>query len=177
VRIKDDLTHRPSKIGVNPYARDWGLLRQLLMKFPNLFGGDCSGWDYRIRCLFLRLFHRFIDSLDVDELHRQQMHSLAETIVGVTLVYGPYLLERLFGVCSGHWMTSYFNTFCNYVAHKIVWFYMKPEDFEGLFEHHVWMGFFGDDNGGCCSDEVKSWFNMLTIAHVFSLMGMGYTTP
>lgn len=177
VREKGDMFIRPSKIGINPYSIDWKHLKDFLSTHPNLFGGDCSGWDYRIRALFLFLFHRFIDTLDVFDHHRDMMHAIADTVVGVVLVYKSQLLERLFGVCSGHWLTSYFNTFANYCAHRIVWCYNKPEGFEGSFEQHVKMVFFGDDNGGCCSDVVRSWFNMSTIRDTFALMGMGYTTP
>lgn len=176
VRQKASLFHRPSKIGIDPY-RHWRLLYTYLSTHPNLFGGDCSGWDYRILCHFLYLFKYFIGTLDCSEMHRKLMLGIADSIVGVVLVYKSFLVERMAGVCSGHWMTSYFNTFCNFVAHRIVWYYNKPSDFEGEFKDHVSMVFFGDDNGGCCSAEVASWFNMNTIAHVFDLMGMGYTTP
>ncbi len=176
IRSKHDLFIRPSKIGVNPYT-EWSTMHQMLKKFPNIFGGDCSGWDYRLRGVFLYMLHKFIDTLDVDEAHRKLMHAVADSVMGCILIYGNYLLERLFMVPSGHWLTSYFNTFSNFVAHKIVWFYMKPPDFNDSFFTHVWMMFFGDDNGGCCSDVVAPWFNMQSIKFVFDKLGMGYTTP
>lgn len=177
VRTKTDFTIRPSKIGVNAFSEQWEWIHQLLSTHPNLFGGDCSGWDYRVRNLFLYLFCEFLKTLKVLPLHRSRMMALARTVMGTTLVYTSNLVERLFGVPSGHWLTSYFNTFANYCAHKIVWIIRNPDPENLHWKNHVKMIFYGDDNGGCVSDECSSWFNMTVIAEVFASMGMGYTTP
>lgn len=177
VRTKTDLTIRPSKIGINPYSKDWHFLHAALCKHPNLFGGDCSGWDYKVRALFLYCFKKFIARLKIVPLHKLYMLALSDTVMGTYLVYGKFMIERLFGVCSGHWLTSYFNTFANFVAHKIVWILRNPDPANLSWNDHVYMAFYGDDNGGCCSNEVAPWFNMKVIAEVFSLLGMTYTTP
>jgi hypothetical protein len=176
VKTKDDLTIRPGKVGINPYSMEWNVIYACLRRHPNLFGGDCKGWDYRVRALFLFLFKKFINTLKITDIHRKRMLALSDTVMGMVMVYRSWLVERLNGVPSGHWLTSYFNTFANFCAHKITWMYCRP-DSTWSWDDHVFMMFYGDDNGGSVSNEASVFFNMQSIQKVFRMLDLEYTTP
>ncbi len=178
----DALSLNPVAIGTNPNSFDWKLLYQKLVKFPNLLGGDYSGWDYSVLCIFLEAWRNWMRSLnwvDSDEAFLW-IDALYKSVVGFEFIHGCRIFERVQGVCSGHYWTSIFNSFVNFVIFSVTFFALAMRN--GFDPHskdkHVIMAFYGDDNGGSCSDEVAPWYNMVSIANfVKENFNMTLTTP
>lgn len=170
------------KIGINAYSRDWEILYQDLVRFVNLIGGDFSGWDYSILCLFQDTFGRWMYSLPWDDSSKRRarkwIYALSDSVVGFYMIVGAYIVRRFQGVSSGHYWTSLFNSFVNFVIFRLAFYSLVPKEYHDKVIDYYIMIFYGDDNGGSVSKNIEQYFNMETIAKFFlKTFGMEYTNP
>jgi hypothetical protein len=164
-----DLIDNPIKIGVNAHARDWEFIQDVLLTHENLLGGDYSGWDYSVLFLFVTPWLSYLKSLPWLNFAQAVLWimALGPSIVGYIMVYMDRLVERLQGVSSGHYWTSLFNSFVNYVMFSIAFYCLVPEEFYDMKDSLYVMIFYGDDNGGSVSSRIAEYFNLETIAKFF----------
>lgn len=171
----------PVKIGVNAYSQDWEHIRNALLQFANLIGGDYGGWDYSVLVLFVPLFAKWMKSLpwegDIIRIHKW-IDALAPSVCSFFLIYGRNIVQRFQGVSSGHYWTSLFNSFVNYCLFGVAFYALVPEIFWPERDSLYRALFYGDDNGGCVSDLIKEYYNLMTISSFFKqTFGMTLTTP
>lgn len=183
-KMKNSLSGRPSAVGINPLGLQWSLLWDHLNEIPgqNWLAADCKGWDMSVLYFWTWVFWNFLcECYGCTQESRlgQILRNIASSIVGTSFIYmnGVYVLKR--GVSSGHYATSFFNTFVNYCIHRGLFNFLKkkvPGSEKKKWKYHVRFVFYGDDNVGKASHHVP-WFNMKTLAKAFELYcGMNYTT-
>lgn len=176
-----DVIDNPVKIGVASNTRDWGYIYDLLISLENLVGGDYKGWDYSILCLFIDSFSSWMIGLPWDEDPKRVklwVDALASSVVGFIMIHGRFVFERCQGVSSGHYWTSLFNSFVNYVVFRITFYALVPEEFHEDIDKLYRMIFYGDDNGGCVDGKIKEYFNLITISKFLKdSFGLTLTTP
>jgi len=171
----------PSKVGTNAYSQDWKFMFSVLNRHPNLMGGDFGGWDYSILALFCYMFYKWLMTLpfECSSEHKENVcRFISQSCVGFFLLYSKFVLRRDKGVSSGNWLTSFFNTFCNFCLHKIFFYHQMPSDKFYSWKDVVDLVLYGDDNGCCVSNSIKSWFNMIEMEKFCrEQFNMNYTTP
>lgn len=179
--LKQHWSDGASTVGCNPHSNDWKRILELVSKFPNFLGGDCSCYDTSERNIFLSLFIEFSNQFYNYKKGSPEYLELccaAQSMFGVFILWmnGVYLAD--YSNASGQWLTSLINSFVIFVSHRILFYELMPKNKALDFGEHVAIVVNGDDNLGSVSDEVASWYNMITLSFGFwEYFGMLYTTP
>jgi hypothetical protein len=180
--MKRHMMSNPCKVGINPLGFDWhDLYRYIHELGPDfIFGSDCGGWDYGVLHFWTWFYGMWACNkyrVRPDSKLGKILMALAKTVVGCVFLHAGYAYQLLRGVSSGHYCTSNFNTFVNYMMHKIIFCALRP-DVKMSFEQWVRFCAYGDDNLGGAHPDIKDWYNMLVLKKYFKeWFGMKYTTP
>lgn len=138
-----DPVNSPIGLGLNAHSKDWGMLYSRLKgdpkdeRFP--IAGDFSGFDMSIENM---LYDKFIQLVKM--YHPEP--DVAERVILANRDGWHILRNRVFlrpwGTSSGSYITSLFNSFCNWYLHKVA--------FVCLYGHESWKDvectFTGDDS-------------------------------
>jgi len=162
----------PIALSINPHSKEWGyLMARLKGREPRYLGaGDFQYYDLGLKNYFLGRFIEWISSFhpDPDLVERVIMGNAMGWHILFVLVF-----LRLWGTSSGSFITSLFNTFCNWLAHKEAFVSLYAED----DWHVVETAFVGDDSLFSVPTEYDG-YNMLYLQKFFlESFGMVYTSP
>jgi len=168
------------KIGLNVHNFSWKVLFAMLVRYGNLIGADFSNYDSSIPWLMATLMAEWMNGFyryKIGSPECNELFVVCRSVCAVMHISGRTCYRFMGGNASGNYLTGLFNCFVNHVMHALAYEYMKPEGYLPLFEDRVSIGFYGDDNAGSVHDEIKSWYNMLTLCKFFGALGFTYTTP
>jgi hypothetical protein len=159
----------PSAVGIDPRSTEWTrLYNKLLAKGPNILEFDFKNWDGKVDPNILGEAMSIIDAMytsnELDKIVRQVLlDELIHTItVAKNLVYQSHI-----GMPSGCSLTVVLNTLVHMLYIRIAWRalahqYGHPE-LAWAFDKYVTYFAYGDDGIGSVHDDVKDWFNQITI--------------
>lgn len=163
-------------LGINPHSKEWGqLLARLkgrIEEARRLGAGDFEEFDIGLKNQILRLFLRLVGPF-FSPSDRVIVYNLIKANFAGYHVCGQYVFLRPWGTCSGSFITSMFNTFANWVMHKIAFIAIYPEEKWSEIEKT----FTGDDSV-FTSPEKYGEYNMEYLQKFFKeKFGMVYTSP
>lgn len=168
-----------SAVGTNPHGFGWEILYGRINKFPNRFAGDFSGFDYSLILYFLMLFFMYCNNyynFSRGSKEYNRLLSCCWSLFSAQYVWLNNVYKSAKSNSSGNWATSIINGFVCAVLHRLIFMKLRPDN-RLKFCDHVSLIVYGDDNIGSCSDEVASWFNMLSIGKACrDMFGMFYTS-
>lgn len=179
--LKDHWVNNSSGPGVDPTHFDWEKIVDFINQISgdNCLAADCGGWDLSVKFWMWITLHAYfceVFSLNPGCPDFYRYRCIARSCLQTYLVYGKYVYRLYDGICSGHYLTSFANTFFNNVIHECCFHILKPEDCKLKFREVVKIIFYGDDNLGKVAQEIAEWFNMQTLEKAFDVyFGMNYT--
>jgi hypothetical protein len=176
VEFTKDPTGSCIGLGINPHSQQWGRLFSRLrgLADENRFcgAGDFKNYDISLKNQMLRLFLKLVkvfyegdDAIVVVVLIKSNFQGWH--VVGVIVFLRPW------GTCSGSFITSMFNSFSNWVLHKIAFIHIYSEEEWKVVE----TTFTGDDSVFSAPESYKE-YNMAYLSRFFrDFYGMEYTSP
>lgn len=185
--LKQHRAQTSCAVGINPHGNEWEFLWTHLNNRHTegklgFSAGDISGYDMGLIWFLCWMFFEWVNMFykyeeDTDLWH--QLRAVCYSIVAVIYVTVWDLLKSWKGNASGNWATGFFNSFCNWVMHKMIFCWSCR--LLGVFYHFeelVHFVCYGDDSANTvlqCYEEV---WNMHVIRDGFkTLFGMTYTDP
>ena len=173
LKLYESWATSPSFIGGSTFHGAWDTMYRRLNQLPNAFACDVSNWDATLHehlILALRdAMWRFVDYDDRTPQNHIIWDNLFREIVN-SLVICPNgdLIVKWQGNPSGCSLTIVLNTLVHWMLYAYAWIKLCP-DYEMQFSYiefskNVKLALCGDDSLGTCSDEVKPWFNVHTVA-------------
>ncbi|APG77979.1 hypothetical protein [Hubei picorna-like virus 9] len=169
-----------SSVGLNQYSHDMELIYQKLtgrLNTENFIAGDFKNFDKKMVKEFRDAAYEIISRLCpwipkkvFDKFFNHQTQSPIQ------------FAEFLIWLFSGHWSGCFLTTPINVEVHELYIRYIfdvmclaRLGKFL-VFEKHVKTEILGDDHIYNCSDEVKEFFNPVTIAAELAKIGQTYTS-
>jgi hypothetical protein len=168
-------------VGTNVYSHDWTrTVKKCTSRGKKVIAGDFSNFD---GTLLLPILYRILDIVDEfydDGEHNKKIrHVLWKEIINSVHVCGNQVYLWTHSQPSGCPITAILNSIYNSVSMRYCWmvvFKGVPElQSMKMFNKHVAMVSYGDDNVINISDEICESFNQLTIADAYATLGMTYT--
>lgn len=168
-------------VGINPHSMEWHILgTKVLQPGMNRIGGDFSGCDVTVPHYVTHLLFLFANSWynyvpESDDY--KELDACCQSIAQMFRVRQRevFMLNR--GHASGHYLTSFYNSFWGFVMHRYIFLTQYPESTEEEWYDAVNLVVFGDDNIGCVSPDYPK-FNMVEISNIIRKeFGMIYTLP
>lgn len=166
------------QVGINPYSIDWKILDDRTNKFPNMIILDVKSCDKTVMRIMApameRLFVHAYKAYDDPKMRTWIKAQVAKmfsyeviTPVSVDGSVSEAVLTFNETVASGLWVTTEMDGNWVYFLFRIAFEYMQVLREEKLkFDEHVVLVTYGDDNVGCVSNEVSSWFTRESIARM-----------
>lgn len=166
-------------IGTNVYSSDWNrTATKLCSKGDKVIAGDFSNFDgtlvLQILADVVEIINKFYDD---GEENAQIRCVLWKEIVNSVHLRGDNVYLWTHSQPSGCPITAILNSIYNSISMRYVWMLVMPKEYQTmkLFNKHVAMVSYGDDNCVNIHDDVIALFNQLTIAAGYLEMGMIYT--
>jgi len=168
-------------IGTNPHDYDWKFLNDKIFKYgrDNVIGGDMSSQDISTRrwmgTVLLCFLKYYIpkEYSKFENLFRGIVYNIVTTVhVGSV---GAYLFPQ--GNSSGNYLTGFYNSLTTCVYLTASFYFLKPINSTATLKD-LSVAVNGDDNLGSVSNNIKDWYNNLTLATSFKeLFGVELTNP
>jgi len=170
--------------GLDTCSGDWDRLAKDLLSVSDVgFAGDYGNYDGTLMPEVIHavgdIINRLYDDGPVNAMHRT---ILFDEYVHTQMLCGNTVFHCHTGNKSGNFLTTPINT----VAGRILMTYAflqlarqhAPEYADPIFyRKYVVAKFYGDDNINSVSRKIIAWFNMITVGHCLSSLGMEYTSP
>jgi len=163
-------------LGINPHSAEWGALysrlRGTVGEGRECGAGDFSNYDISLKNklmeLFIKLVVVFYDGENV---------VIVELVIRANFngwhIMGRIIFVRAWGTSSGSFITSMFNTFCNWCLHKMAFIAVYSEEEWKV----VQTTFTGDDSVFSVPKGYEK-YNMQYLSDFFwERCGMRYTSP
>jgi hypothetical protein len=179
--LKENWVDNQSGPGVNPTSVEWERILKYLdqVQGDDYIAADCNGWDLSIKYfMWISLHAYFCEVFSIAEGTADwwRYMNIAKSCLKTILVYKCWVYILYDGICSGHYLTSFANTFFNSVIHRSLFYRMRPVNCDLDFDEVIKLVLYGDDNLGKVAQQVSSWYNMFTLAEGFrKYFGMNYT--
>jgi hypothetical protein len=131
VEMTADPVYSPTGLSINPHSKEWGLLYSRLKgtleeeRVPR--AGDFSGYDISLKNFCKEQFKRLLEPF-YDKSAFIITWFLIEGNFAGWHVIGVLVFVRPWGTCSGSFITSMFNTFSNWLVHKVAFCYKFDEE-------------------------------------------------
>lgn len=183
-----------SAVGINPYSTDWDTMYRMFngsRKVKNMIAGDFKAYDGSISRIIMIQFLEFINKWynDDNNLIREV---LFEEVCNSKHIYEDMVYEWTGGNPSGCFLTTILNTFCNNIIMRYGCLLayathlgreagtpsldpLETSTALSLFEKHVFMLAFGDDNELSVGEGTMPWFNQQTLHKELPKFGFEYT--
>lgn len=183
-----------SAVGINPYSTDWDTMYRMFngnRKTKNMIAGDFKAYDGSINRIIMVQFLEFVNKWynDGNDLIREV---LFEEVCNSKHIYEDVVYEWTGGNPSGCFLTTILNTFSNNVIMRYGCLLtyathlgrientpaLDPTETSTaliLFEKHVFMLAFGDDNELSVGEGTMPWFNQQTLHIELPKFGFEYT--
>jgi hypothetical protein len=174
-----------SACGTNPYSIEWKMLLLRIFRFgpeTKISGGDFSKFDSSLAFLFARLFFLWANTWYKYPTKSKDWYRLRMACYSAIACWyriGYWVFSTMRGNASGNWMTTLFNSFCNYVAHAMCFYFLRKMNklHDLCFPECVAMIVYGDDNLNGGRPDISKWWNMINVEFAMDyLFGMLLTT-
>lgn len=171
-----------SAVGINPHSPQWcELLRRLTNKGSNFIAGDYKKWDkwvpYELMMAVCEIMNRFYDK-PPDHVDSKIRRALFSGAFGAKRIALSVVYQANGGMPSGTPGTSVFNSLANEILFRYVFEILRqkhcPTLDPGRYHELVAFTAYGDDHILSVSNYLP-WFNMISVAEIYSSMGIGYT--
>jgi hypothetical protein len=168
-------------VGTNVYSQDWSkTAKKCTVKGDKVIAGDFSNFD---GTLLLPILYRILDIINefYDDGAENALirHVLWKEIINSVHVCGDNVYMWTHSQPSGCPITAILNSIFNSVSMRYCWMIVYKNDplmqSMRMFNKHVSMVSYGDDNVINISDAVCETFNQITIAEAYATLGMTYT--
>lgn len=168
-------------VGTNVYSQDWTkTAKKCTTKGSKVIAGDFSNFD---GTLLLPILYRILDIVnefyDDGEENALVRHVLWKEIINSVHVCGDNVYMWTHSQPSGCPITAILNSIFNSVSMRYCWMVVFQDEpgmrSMKMFNKHVSMVSYGDDNVINISDDICERFNQLTIADAYATLGMVYT--
>jgi preprotein translocase subunit YajC len=168
-------------VGTNVYSQDWTkTAKKCISKGSKVIAGDFSNFD---GTLLLPILYRILDIVNEfyndGEENALIRHVLWKEIINSIHVCGNNVYMWTHSQPSGCPITAILNSIFNSVSMRYCWMvvFQKEPIMQSMkmFNKHVAMVSYGDDNVVNISDDICEKFNQLTIAEAYATLGMVYT--
>jgi hypothetical protein len=169
-QLERDPARTPMAIGINPHSSDWGILyHRLFQPDRKIFAGDMSRYDISLRYRLVQLFGDFLHGYSPDSIRVKARNVALGLGLQIHIVLGA-LYRYYQGNPSGHFLTSIFGSFCNFVLWTLFLLACGHDPSEAE------MSFFGDDSVVSVPFHWRVTMPMFA-AFVRAEFGMEYTSP
>jgi hypothetical protein len=168
-------------VGTNVYSFDWTkTVKKCTSKGKKVIAGDFSNFD---GTLLLPILYRILDIVNEfyndGEENALVRHVMWKEIINSIHLCGDNVYMWTHSQPSGCPITAILNSIFNSVSMRYCWMVVFKNDpimqSMRMFNKHVAMVSYGDDNVINISDEICERFNQLTIAQAYATIGMIYT--
>lgn len=166
-------------VGINPYSDEWHKLATLLKsKGPAVDAGDFSEFDYSELSSFLwsilHIINRWYNDEDGNNMARE---TAWYEVVNSVHINGSYVYHLVSSLPSGHPLTVIINSMYVLLSFRYVWILLHRGDISSieLFNEHIQMIAYGDDNVHNKSRYADSIMNESRLIELFSVIGLKYT--
>jgi len=165
-------------VGINPFGFGWKGLYDELRKFPNVFTTDISGCDVCHTAEEVDEFFEFCNEyffhFKKDTKNYRRLKCACESVLSVWYMWEDVLYISAGKNPSGCLMTCIINAFMIYTRFQRAFYglqykHLKETEVSGKkmelerFSTHVCCKLFGDDSVVTVSDQVKGWYNRVSI--------------
>jgi hypothetical protein len=168
-----------SFVGGSTFNCCWDILFKRLSKHPNATEMDVTAWDSTLGETMItslsRVMWNFVRVQDRTKENRVRWNNLFKEIwMSVIVCPNGDLFFKTQGNPSGSFLTIVTNTIIHFMLFCYAWLKLAPVELRNYtaFCQHVELTLCGDDSLMTCSDQVKSFFNMVNITQVWKELGI-----
>jgi hypothetical protein len=166
-------------VGTNVYSVDWTrIAERMTSKGSRVIAGDFTNFDGTlvkdILMGVLDVIEEFYDGTDEDKQIRRVLWC---SVVSSIHAFGDSVYMWTHSQPSGCPLTAIINSIYNSLSVRYVWMSIVSVEYANMkeFGRHVAMVSYGDDNIINISDVCSKFFNQITIAEGYKILGMTYT--
>nr|WAL01499.1 non-structural protein [Electric ant polycipivirus 1] len=165
--------------GINPDGPEWSKAFHYLNRHPNVVDFDVSNWDgYLTSEMLLAAGDIMKGVLKANDETASIIDSILFEVFNSYIQYDTTLYQKFRGMISGFPGTAEVNTLVHWLLSTYFYLLMAPPGYDNMeaFRKHVSLLIYGDDIIISFSDEIKPWYNGITIAHEYSVLGYPVTS-